>query len=157
MAQKKEVRKLHIYDGLGFPVALENCPMVKIRGQWTPDVDYNSVTEEMLKALPAKVARLTGNEVRFIRLMMGMTLDGFGKRFSVSHAAVKKWESTGNTPTMMAWATEKDIRFFVMMETDSTEATLKKLYEFLTREANRRRIRMRYDCKNATAYWPTAA
>lgn len=98
------------YDGLGPPVLLRNVPMVRVRGVWTPDVDYNQLSRRLLAALVDKRARLTGDEVRFIRHTLALTLEQFARRFGVTHPAVMKWERQGNRPTAMAWAVEKDIR-----------------------------------------------
>jgi hypothetical protein len=98
------------YDGFGFPATLLNVPMIRVRGVWTPDLDYNDLLETMATALAAKPVRLTGNEIRFIRHSLNMNLVEFAKRVGVSHPAVLKWEEAGNQPTGMAWGTEKDIR-----------------------------------------------
>jgi len=59
-------------------------------------------------------ARLTGDEIRFIRISLSMTLVEFALRFAVSHPAVMKWQRAGRTATAMAWATEKDVRLEVL-------------------------------------------
>jgi DNA-binding transcriptional regulator YiaG len=107
--QRKFQGKL-VYEGFGFPVALINVPMARARGAWTPDVNFNALSGALLEALARKPARLTGREVRFIRHSLSMTLEKFARRFGVTHPAVIKWERSGNRPTVMAWAVEKDIR-----------------------------------------------
>jgi hypothetical protein len=119
-----KVQKEFLDDGFGFPLRLFNVPMRKVRGVWTPDLDYNNLTAEVLKALAHKPFRLTGNEVRFIRLHTEMTLTAFGKRFGVSHANVKKWEACGDQATHMQWTTEKDIRMFIALRTLGDKAAL---------------------------------
>ncbi len=99
-----------LYEGFGPPVVLLNVPMVRVRGAWTPDVDYNQLSRQLLAALASKPARLTGNEIHFIRHALAMTLERFARRFGVTHPAVIKWERQGNRPTAMTWAVEKDIR-----------------------------------------------
>ncbi len=103
-----------VYRGFGFPVALLHVPMVRVRGVWTLDVDYNELSDRLLEALARKPTRLTGNEVRFIRHSLSMTLEQFARRFSVTHPAVIKWERFGNRPTVMTWSAEKDIRLAVL-------------------------------------------
>ena len=110
----KKVRKVFIDRGFGFPVRLLNVPMVKVRGMWTPKVDYDELAKRVLLALCEKPARLTGQEIRFTRQQFGMTLQAFAKRFNVSHVAVMKWEGAGSRSTSMNWATEKDIRLFLL-------------------------------------------
>ncbi len=97
------VRKRFVYEGFGFPVILRNVPMVKVHGQWTPKIDYNELAVYVLFALARKPWRLTGDEMRFIRLHFEMTLTQFGDRFSVSHPAVcgyisiSRWVSLTNS------------------------------------------------------------
>jgi DNA-binding transcriptional regulator YiaG len=97
----------------GFPVLIHNVTMVEIRGEWLPKINYVKLANDVLKALALKPSRLTGNELRFIRLRFEMTLYKFAERFDVSHPAVIKWENTKDAPTKMNWSTEKDIRLFI--------------------------------------------
>ena len=87
-----KIQKEFIDNGFGFPVHLRNVPMVKVRGEWTPKVNYNHLAESLLHALSFKPTRLTGLEIHFIRNHFEMTLKEFSKRFCVSHVAVMKWE-----------------------------------------------------------------
>lgn len=131
-AARKRRERVFAYEGLGFPVHLHNVPMVRIHDVWTPDVDLNRLSSMVLEALAHKPARLTGNEIRFIRLSWRMTLQQFAERFAVSHPAVMKWESAGNESTSMAWATEKDIRLEVIQRGNVVPAVFVRLYLDLT-------------------------
>lgn len=106
--------KTFVYEGLGFPVVLRDVPMICLHGAWTPNVDLDRLSQEVMKALAHKPARLSGSEVRFIRLSWKMTLEAFAARFGVTHPAVLKWEHAGGSPTNMGWSTEKDIRLEVL-------------------------------------------
>jgi DNA-binding transcriptional regulator YiaG len=110
MRLERKRQKVFVYEGFGFPVELRNVRMVLVRGAWTPDVDFNRLSAMLLAALAHKPARLTGDEVRFIRMSLSMSLVEFASRFAVSHPAVMKWERSGSQATAMAWATEKDVR-----------------------------------------------
>ncbi len=134
MADTK-IRKRFVYEGFGFPVVLRNVPMVKVRGAWTPKVNYNKLAEDVLLALAHKPARLTGSEVRFVRHHFEMTLTQFGDRFSVSHPAVLKWEEAGDEATAMKWPVEKDIRLFILDALDAKDKDLAALYRHLRKEA----------------------
>ena len=109
-ALQRKSRNLFVYRGFGFPVTLINVPMLRVRGVWTPDLNLNSVAQHLLSALARKPSRLTGEEIRFVRHSLSMTLEQFAHRFGVTHPAVIKWEKAGHRPTSMAWAIEKDIR-----------------------------------------------
>src|SRR6266542_1819594 len=114
MKLERKRRKVFVYQGFGFPVELRNVPIMFVRGVWAPDVDLNRLSEMVLYTLAHMPARLTGDEIRFIRISLSMTLVEFALRFAVSHPAVMKWQRAGRTATAMAWATEKDVRLEVL-------------------------------------------
>ena len=71
---ERKIQKLFVDEGFGFPVKLVNVPMIKVRGHWTPDVNYKELSESLLRALACKPTRLSGNEVHFIRQHFSLTL-----------------------------------------------------------------------------------
>ncbi len=96
-----KVQREFLDTGFGFPIRLVNVPMVKVRGTWTPKLNYNELALVVLRALTYKESRLTGNEIKFIRTHFEMTLQEFAKRFCVTHVGVMKWEKTKNQSTAM--------------------------------------------------------
>ncbi len=147
MSRKVERKTQHefVYTGFGFPVDLVEVPMIRVRGAWTPDVDYDALAKVVLRALVAKPARLSGNEVRFIRHSFPMTLTAFAERFNVTHPAVIKWEKSGDDPTKMSWSVEKDVRLATMHHHFPEEAAaFVRTYAALTREpaARRRKVKV---------------
>ena len=129
----KRLQKEYVDHGFGFPIRLRNVPMVKVRGTWTPDLNYEELADAVLKALCFKPVRLVGDEIRFIRLKAEMTLQGFAERFGVTHPSVIKWEKQADEPTKMSWSTEKDIRLFGLLLTEDENQFL-QLYGTLDRE-----------------------
>lgn len=127
-----KMQKEFIDTGFGFPVRILNVPMVKVRGHWTPKINYNGLADAVLFELAQQPSRLTGSEVKFIRHRFEMTLQEFGKRFDVSHVAVLKWEKAGNKPTAMSWPTEKDLRLFILDQLRKKPQDLAKLYRELS-------------------------
>lgn len=117
----------------GFPVVLINVPMVLIHGEWTPDLDYNKLGHAVMLALAKKPARLTGDEIRYLRSAWAMTLQEFGARFSVRHSAVIKWERAADKPTSMDWATEKDIVLEILRRAGVKPATFASAYAELAK------------------------
>lgn len=111
---EKKIKSQHVDYGCGFPIVLINVPMIKIRGKWIPDINYNDLEKSVLLILCHKPLKLTGNEIRFIRLYFEMTLQAFAKRFGVQHPTVVKWENFKDSSTNMSVGTEKDIRLFVI-------------------------------------------
>ena len=114
MKIERKFKKYHIDHGFGFPVKLVHVPMCKVRGIWTPEVDYQLLATVVLRELCEKRGRLTGSELRFIRQYFEMSLQSFSKRFAVTHPAVLRWESSADKPTGMNWSTEKDVRLFTL-------------------------------------------
>lgn len=129
--ETKKVKEF-VDGGFGFPVRLRDVTMVKVRGVWTPRVDYNKLAEWVLLSLSRQDWPLTGNEVRFIRQHFQMTLQAFAGRFGVTHAGVLRWESAKGHPTAMNWSTEKDIRMFIQSRLSAGPAKLGELYAALT-------------------------
>lgn len=106
----------YIDRSLGFPVKLLDVPMRKIRGEWVVDIDPNRFEQAVLWRLVNKAGALTGNEIRFIRHWMELTMSEFGKELGVTHAAVVKWEKQANSPTNMALGTDFLVRFKLLAE-----------------------------------------
>jgi len=123
-----KIQKEFIDTGFGFPIRLMNVPMVKVRGSWTPKINYHDLAKVVLLALARRDSRLTGSEIQFIRTHFEMTLAEFSKRFCVTHVAVLKWEKAKAHPTAMSWTTEKDIRLFILSRLYATPAELAGLY-----------------------------
>ncbi len=148
---EQKIQKSFIDAGFGFPVHLHNVPMIKVRGKWTPNIDYNRLTLAVLYALCEKPVRLTGNEVRFIRLHFEMTLQEFAGRFAVSHAAVIKWEKSKTKSTGMNWASEKDLRLFVLSKLNNRAEALARLYQELEHSKKERQQAIQLDADTLAA------
>ncbi|MCP4545423.1 MAG: hypothetical protein GY835_03015 [bacterium] len=130
---ERKIQKEFTDRGFGFPVRLRNVPMVRVRGVWTPEVNYEKLASAVLKALSMKPVRLTGNEVRFIRLQAQLTVRQFAERFCVPQSTVDEWEIQGENSTKMHWSTEKDIRLFLLLATHGEEHFV-QLYRKLEQE-----------------------
>jgi len=126
-----KIQKQFIDYGCGFPVILKDVPMVHVRGVWTPNVDYDVFHKAVLLALAHKPARLTGNQIKFVRHFVGLTLAEFGEYFDVSHPAVLKWENAGDNVPRIKWSIERDIRLFILDKLNETSRHIGKLYREL--------------------------
>src|SRR5262245_40448232 len=102
------------YDGLGFPIMLLNCPLVRVRGIIVPDIDYNQLQRNVLLALCQKPCSLTGNEIRFFRQYLQMTYTEFANAFGVTHASVIHWEKSKNLSAKIQPTTELCIRLYIL-------------------------------------------
>lgn len=112
--KNKKIEKKVIYEGLGFPIILHNAPMIKIRGIWTLDIDFNVFQKAVLLALAHHPADLTGSQIRFIRTWSGLTQSEFSKIFGVTHPAIGKWEKAENKSTKMSIALQRDLRLWLL-------------------------------------------
>ena len=146
-----KIRKRYIDDGLGFPVILLNVPLIKVRGEWALKINYNRYQQCVLNLLAYKMAKLTGNEVQFIRKHFQMTVRTFAKRFSIKHTAVVKWEKAKDDPTKMTWTTEKDIRLFILDELNKGASELHNLYKILKEEVGDQSKPLRLDADKMAA------
>lgn len=149
MAAKHQAQ--YIDHGFGFPVILEGVSMVKVRGHWTPNIDYNDLAMKVLLELARLRGRLSGNQVKFIRLHFKFTLQRFAERFDLTHPAVLKWENAGNNPTGMNWSTEKDLRMLITIELKGSARDLVALYNQLEAVTPERPVKVRVDAQKLAA------
>jgi DNA-binding transcriptional regulator YiaG len=109
----KKLMKTYIYEGLGFPIELENVEMILVNGEYAPKIDIRSIAGKTIKNLILQKNKLTGNQVKFIRSYFSMSLREFSKIVNESHTAVKKWESFKHKPTNMDPNIETRIRVYI--------------------------------------------
>ena len=111
---KIERRTNYIDGSLGFPVEIDCIKViVKPYGE-IPLVDSSAYQRAAAIALAEKSTRLTGNEVRYLRLHAELTYQALARILGVTHPAVKKWEASRGEVTNMAWATEVVLRLYVL-------------------------------------------
>ena len=70
-----------VYKGLGIPVKLVNVPMKKVFGEWYMDINFNKLQLAVLHCLLYKPAPLSGDELRYIRKFLELSMTDFGKIF----------------------------------------------------------------------------
>jgi len=148
---KKKIQKIFHDKGFGFPVTLLNVPLIFVRGEWVPSMNQKELQSLVIQALAIKPSKLTGNEVRFIRLFNQMTLEQFSERFDVTHPAVLKWERSNNDVTGMAWTTEKDIRLFALNALNPRAQQFLAAYERLTEVAEEKAVPLKIDLERMIA------
>jgi DNA-binding transcriptional regulator YiaG len=121
----------YIDYGCGFPVVIDKV-LVRVE-TWgeVPRIDYDLLQQKVLEALAVKKTRLTGHEVRFIRLYFRLTLEAFAAMLKVSHPAVSKWENREDNITNMNPATEIVLRLFVQQKIASSDSDFLRTFQFL--------------------------
>lgn len=113
MKTKRE--KNYHYTVLDIPVVLDEVEMTLRNGEWQPNIDSEVVATHLLEQIAIKESPLIGNEVRFIRIQLGMSLRVFATQVAhESHVAVKKWEDKSCKLTNMNANTEFVIRSYLI-------------------------------------------
>jgi len=123
--QKTEKRETFVFKGLGPPIKLVNAPMKKIAGEWVLDLDMELLQRVVLEALIHKRTLLSGNEIRYVRKYLYLSMEKFGKALGVSHAAVSKWENSRNGITA---ALDVCIRLYIMEQIKAKDVEFRQLY-----------------------------
>ena len=85
MGRKQET---FVYEGLGFPVKLIDCPMKKMIGEWVLDINMVALQRLVFRELIHKSYPLTGKEMRFMRKFLEMSTTEFAKKIGISHATI---------------------------------------------------------------------
>lgn len=120
-----------IYTELGFPVVLVDPPMVRVRGEDMPDVNLRDLQKAVLHQLIIKPARLSGEEVRFIRKYNRLTQAALAEVLNMAnHSAVSQWESHESEASGMEYNTEVLLRVWMALrqgEGDHVAELLEKL------------------------------
>jgi hypothetical protein len=114
MRSKEMEEKVFIDTRFGFPVEIRGVKLRMIRGEEVPVVNANHLRLAVIAGLILKPGRLTGHEVRFLRLWMELTLTQLGEELGVTHPAVFKWEGKENHPANMGKAVEIHFRLLVL-------------------------------------------
>ena len=96
-----KILKKYTYNGLGFPIELNNVEMISFNGESHPKIDVKKVADSAIKSLISQKSRLTGNQIKFIRSYFSLSLRDFAIVVNESHMAVKKWEDFKDRSTNM--------------------------------------------------------
>ncbi len=86
--------KNYQWNGFGFPIFFEELPAIKTHGEVVPDVDWSVLSKPVAEHVCAEQhVPLSGNQVKFLRSHLGMSLREFAKFLGVKHQSVMRWES----------------------------------------------------------------
>ena len=83
------------YEGAGFPVTLLDFPFRKVGKVEVLDMDTETLDLAIAKAILLKPAFLTGDEIRFLRHLLGYSLRDFASEMGLGHSTIKSWEDEG--------------------------------------------------------------
>lgn len=127
---KTKTAKNYTYNGLGFPIKLQNITLMLIDDEWSPRIDIRKIAVNAIRELPYQKERLTGHQIKFIRTYFEMSLREFASQVvSESHNAVAKWERFGAEPTNMDENIESMLRLYIIDKVSTK--TKKQAQEFI--------------------------
>ena len=138
---KQKIEQEFVYHGLGFPIILRNVPMIELREVWTPDIDLNVLQKAVLLALAYHPIDLTGNQIRFIRVSLGLTQTTFGKLFGMTHPAIVKWEKTENRSSKMNLSTQRNLRIWLLDQLLLNDESFRKGFKIVHKTKYQRTIK----------------
>ena len=112
---KTKIIENFCYEGLGFPIDLKQVELIEIENEWHAKIDVRKISDAVIEALAYQDSKLTGNQIHFIRTYFSMSLRKFGEEVvHETHAAVDKWEKSGNQVTSMNDNTEYVLRLYII-------------------------------------------
>lgn len=139
-----KMMKTYIYEGLGFPIELNNIEMVLVNDEYIPKLNIRKIADDAIKDLILQKTKLTGNQVRFIRSYFSLSLREFGEIVNESHMAVKKWENFNNRSTKMDPNIEITIRVFIykslLIKNKNDKTKFYDQYQAITKIVSNQRI-----------------
>jgi DNA-binding transcriptional regulator YiaG len=136
-SHRKKVHKIaseYIEYGCGFPVKLRNVPMIEEQGESIPYINYNKLDKYILLEICKMPYRLTGNQVRYIRLYFEKTLKQFADILKVKHSSIIHWEKQKDNIAKITWGTELSIRLFVLYQLESDAKRFQQYYADLIKQ-----------------------
>lgn len=108
---------------LGFPVVVRDAPMYDSdAGHTVFDVPPDEFQHAVLEALVGTRRPWTGDNLHFVRIWLGDSMEDFAGRADVSKTAVHKWEQKDDQPTGMTKGTEYLLRVQVAHELRDRDA-----------------------------------
>ena len=116
-----KTKKNYVYNGLGFPIILEQATFRKIRGEWLLKLDVLKIADAVFKILPHKPTGLTGTEIRFARTHLNMSKRKFAEHLNVSHTSVNKWEQSEDRKAPIDPLTEVALRSFIKLQVNDDQ------------------------------------
>jgi DNA-binding transcriptional regulator YiaG len=103
-----------LFKELGFPILLINSPMIRVRGELVPDVNFKDLQRAVFCLLVVKPSRLSGAEIRFVRKYLRLRQSDLAEVLNMAnHSVVSQWESREDEPAGMDYNTEVLLRIWM--------------------------------------------
>lgn len=112
--------KNYEWNGFGFPIIFDSLPAIELRGELVPDVDWTKIAlPVVIYICVAQDMALSGNQVKFIRHHLNMSMRDFAKFLGVTHQSVMRWEKKGKSAAQIEEHTEFVLKLKVLKELHS--------------------------------------
>jgi transcriptional regulator with XRE-family HTH domain len=122
--------KNYQWNGYGFPVIFSELPAVRLRGELVPDVDFNLLAKPLIKIICAKQPiPFSGNQVKFIRHHLGMSMREFAQFMDVTHQSVMRWEKKAKSAARIDINTEIVMRLRILKTLKSDAQSIEEVVE----------------------------
>lgn len=89
--------KLENFQGLEYITVL-NVPTKKVGSHEVLAIDHSYIEESVAKKILALGVRFRGKEVRFLRKVLGLSLEKMAAKIHLTSGAIQKWEKKENEP-----------------------------------------------------------
>ena len=118
-----------IYEGLGFPIHIENAPIKTLLGEPVLDLNLEWLQRTAFGLLLDSSFRLTGSQVRFVRHHLELTQAKSAEMLGLAnHSVVSQWEKRADAAAGMDKSVETLLRLH-MAKSRGDDASIKRWLE----------------------------
>jgi len=111
--------KNYEFHGFGFPVIFDSVPGIEVDGEMLPKVDWKKVGYLVVREIcQGQRSALSGNQVKFIRTQLDMSMRDFAKWLGVVHGSVSEWEKKKSKKANMDPHKEFVLRIKTLLRAD---------------------------------------
>lgn len=122
--------KNYEWNGFGFPIIFDELAAIKMKGKLIPDIDCADVAAPIIEFIcTSQDLPLSGNQVKFIRYHLGMTLCEFSIFMGVAYRSVMRWEDRKKSSAQIDESTEINFRIKVLKKLHSDKNIINKVIE----------------------------
>lgn len=110
----KKIIEKFIFEGFRFSVVLHNVIVDLYDGEEFPEINYNELKVQTIRALIMSPKALSGAQLKFLRKYMKKSLRDLGEELEVSHAQIKNWEDKNLEFTGLTQNQERKLKNHVL-------------------------------------------
>lgn len=122
--------KNYEWNGFGFPIIFDELPAIKMKGELVPDIDWTEVATPIIQFIcTSQDLPFSGNQVKFIRHHLDMTLREFATFMGVTHQSVMRWEEREKSSAHIDENSEIIFRIKVLKKLHSDKSIINKIIE----------------------------